>query len=211
MENKEQSVEKKEVSAAVPEPLKEEKEVQREPVKEKGKIKRPCTDKRREQLAKARAAKAAKKAAGKQQSSSSSMDIDDDDNKSTRLVKHGNESAERFKQVLSDINPDLKVSAAPKTTSNKKRKVIYDEPSLSGDIDMKTAAVAGLALLGVAGATYVAGKNLTNSAMKSGFTGSGSAIPGDVDKGIAPITLITPSSSGRPFAAPSLGLYSSVV
>ncbi len=84
-----------------------------------------------------------------------------------------------------------------------------DDTSLS---DMKKAAVAGLALLGVAGATYVAGKNLTNSAMKSGFGGSGSAIPGDVDRGIPamPIITTTAPSSGRQFA-PSLGLYSSVV
>ena len=76
---------------------------------------------------------------------------------------------------------------------------------------MKTATVAGLGLLAVAGASYVAGKNLMPVAMKSGFAGHGSAIPGDSDKGIPAISIITPqSSNGRPYA-PSLGLYSSGV
>ncbi len=206
MENKEVKV------PAVVETVKEEKEVQREPVKEKGKIKRPCTDKRREQLARARAAKAAKKATTKKSKDSSSMDIDEEDKKSTRLVKNGNESAERFKKVLSDMNPDLKVSSSQKSSGNKKRKVAnYDDDDKGGDIDMKKAAVAGLALLGVAGATYVAGKNLTNSAMKSGFGGSGSAIPGDVDRNISAIPIITTAPSGGRQFAPSLGLYSSVL
>lgn len=185
----------------------------REPVKEKTKIKRPMTDKRREQLAKARAIRSAKALERKKAMKQSSEkkypieydEMEEDDKRSEhRLVKGGNESAERFKATLEQMNPELKMQQGSK---NKKRKLTSVE-SEESNIDMKTATVAGLGLLAVAGASYVAGKNLMPVAMKSGFTGHGSAIPGDSEKGIPAIPIISQQSNGRPYAVPSLGLYS---
>jgi hypothetical protein len=207
------------IDTPLPPPSTKERESVKAP-----KIKRPMTEKRIAQLAAARAAHSRKAAEKRQQSGSKPRDSDDKHvSTSPRLVKKDGEAASRYVDFLKGQHPSTDVSLSqPKGRSggggggSKKRK-----ESPNSDLDLKSAAMAGVALAAVAGITYVAGKNLNPGAMRSGFYGHGSAIPADQTTGQAAIPvqdiigsstlprlpMITVSSANRP-GAPSLGLFS---
>lgn len=179
----------------------------REPVKAQKKIKRPMTEERAAQLAAARAKKSQLAAERKrQQHKGNEEDMDESssvESNSSRLVKGNGEGAQRYLEKLKE-NSSIEVTG---TTPSKKRKHVPSHET--NDVSLKSAAIAGLGLLGLAGIGYVAGKNLNPMAIKSGFTGHGSAIPGDPSKGIPaiPLDLSAPIPT-RPGAAPQLGYFS---
>ena len=204
--------------------VEEKKKPKRKPVKEK----KPLSEKRIAQLAAARAAHVKKAAERRRQKASSSSSMDEDSYEdsgeekkkhTSRLVKGNGEAAQRYLDTLKSVNPDVEI--AKSEPKNKKRKAEKQGDRNSGDeIDLKGAALAGAGLLGAAALAYVAGKNYTPAAIKSGFTAHGSAIPGDPSTGQPAIpvqdllkniprnndTVTFQGSHGQP-SAPSLGFF----
>lgn len=167
-----------------------------EPVKEQKKPRKPLTESRLKQLQEARA-KHSKKAAERRQQKHAESEA--------RLVKGDGESADRFMETLKSVNPDVNI--AKSESKSKKRKTTN---FIDMEVETKDMFYAGVGVAAAAALAYVAGKNLNPAALRSGFTGHGSAIMGDSSTGQAAIpvqNIIPPTQLGSRPAAPSLGLY----
>jgi hypothetical protein len=178
------------------------------------------TDKRIQQLALARQ-KRAQNDAERKRLKDAGQPLPDHLKKKDRLVKGGGEAAKRFVEELKQVNDDVAVSSG-----GRKRKAVEqggrDTQAMDtsgGEIDFKTAAIAGAGLLAL-GAVCLANKQIKNAGLSSNFFGS--AIPATGNNPAVPLNQLIPQDlprvpgftkvSGAPtgngsMRPPSLGLY----